>query len=116
VIAILLAMMLASQDAAVGKAITGPSVACGAAFLIDLKSGERLSWTDNGMDFIVYTFVRPDGSTVIYEGNFPQSGGIERTTGRQWPAIVSVHGTADVAARVLTDAASLRRCPSATGK
>lgn len=90
--------------------VSGPGLACGSAFAVQLKAGERLSWTDHKMDFITYRFTRAGGSTTIYEGNFPQPGGIVFKTGKNWPAEVVVHDTAEVAKRVLTDTKSLTAC------
>ena len=97
-IAMLLA--IAIRNAPQEQRVEGPGPACGKAFSIQLEAGEVLAWTDTGMDFVAYRFTRPDGITVIYEGNAPQPGGIVSKTGMDWPSVVVVHGTPDVARRV----------------
>jgi hypothetical protein len=108
-IAILLA--IAVQNAPQAQRIEGPGPACGKAFAIQLQAGEALAWTDTGMDFVAYRFTHPDGTTVIYEGNAPQPGGIVSKTGMDWPSVVVVHGTPEIARGVKAgrDAASACR-------
>jgi hypothetical protein len=96
--------------------IEGPGIACGNAFAIQLEVGETLAWTDAKMDFVVYRFIRPDGTTVIYEGNAPQPGGIESKTGMEWPSVVAVHGTPDVARRVKASKGAAVACHSKGSK
>lgn len=94
----------------------GPGVVCGASFAIELKAGETVSWTDSGMDFITYDFQRPDGGTIIYAGNFPQPGGVVIETGLDWPAKIVVHGSAEIAKRVVTGAGAATLCPTKAAK
>ncbi len=79
----------------------GPGVACAAAFAIELKQGESLTADEGAEDFIVYEFKRPDGSTIIYAGNYPQPGGVVLETKLQWPSVIVVHGSPEIARRIV---------------
>ena len=94
--------------------IAGPTIACGAAFVIELRAGEALEWRDTGMDFVAYRFHQGKQVTVIYEGNHPQRGGIVHNTGLNAPAKVVVHGGKNVASRVRFDRKLRGRCPKDT--
>lgn len=104
------------QADAPSREITGPAIACGSAFVIELRAGEALTWRDTGMDFVAYRFRQRGKVTVIYEGNHPQPDGIVRDTGLSAPAKVVVHGGKDVASRLRFDQQLRGRCPKDTPK
>ena len=97
--ALVLAALLHSQDRT--QTTKGPGVACAESFAIELKQGESLTANAGAEDFIVYEFERPDGSTIIYAGNYPQPGGVVLETKLQWPAVIVVHGSQEIANRVV---------------
>lgn len=108
---IILSIALLLQDAQ-EQIKQGPGLGCGRAFAIWLKEGESLTWRDNGMDFIVYRFAHDGDATTIYEGNFPQAGGVVRGTGLTWPRKVVIHDSTEVAQRVDTSKSARGRCAS----
>lgn len=93
----------------------GPGLVCGQAFAIVLRENESLSWKNPAEDFIVYRLVRPDGTSVIYEGNAPQPGGVVTRTGLSWPAKVVVHDKSEIAKRLRFGKSILSKCPAAGG-
>lgn len=110
----LLTLAAALQADAPQHRLAGPAIACGAAFVIELRAGEALEWRDTGMDFVAYRFHQGKKVTVIYEGNHPQPGSIVHSTGLNAPAKVVVHGGKPVASRLRFDRKLRGRCPKDT--
>ncbi|MES2442869.1 MAG: hypothetical protein V4574_08565 [Pseudomonadota bacterium] len=105
---------LPQQSAA--NLVKGPGVACGASFAIELKAGESLSWNDPQMDFIGYEFEQAGRGTILYAGNAPQPGGVVIETGLDWPAKIVVHGSPEIAKRIVIGTRAATLCPTKAAK
>lgn len=73
----------------------GEALYCGESFSIAIPVSDSLFIEPNTPeDFYLYRWQKGAGLITIYEGNFPESGGIVIQTGRRdWPQVVVVHGS-----------------------
>jgi hypothetical protein len=67
---------------------------CGNSFAITVPSSDGFFVQPNlSEDFVLYRWQQNGRDVIIYEGNFPQPGGIVLRTGHaSWPELVVVHG------------------------
>jgi len=72
----------------------------GSTFCIGLAPDESMERQDTGSDFTLYTYRRGAEEIVIYEGAYPQPGGIVIETGATFPPLLSVHGPRALARRI----------------
>ncbi len=72
-----------------------------ANFCLALAPDETIERVDPGSDFILYRYRRGDETVVIYEGNYPQPGGVVLQTGFNFPSVISIHGDEAFARRFL---------------
>jgi hypothetical protein len=70
-------------------------------FCIALHSDETIERQDGGEDYILFLYRRGGEEIVIYQGNYPSPGGAIIRTGMNFPALLSVHGSRELARRLL---------------
>ena len=79
--------------------LKGTTLYCGESFSIAVPVADKFV-IDPGTpeDFILYQWDRPSGRIMIYEGNFPEPGGVVfKARMFDWPNVVSFHGPKDAA-------------------
>ena len=81
----------ASAQPARDRVYTGPALVCGTAFALRLAAGERLTYRDPGIDFLLYYAEGPEGGFVLYEGNAPMPHDDEIRTGQSFPSVIAIH-------------------------
>jgi hypothetical protein len=79
--------------------LKGKTLYCGESFSIAIPIAEKfVIEPGTPEDFILYQWDRPSGRITIYEGNFPEPGGIVfKARMLDWPNVVSFHGPKDAA-------------------
>ena len=88
---------------------------CGKAFALELKGSETVTSRSPVEDFVLHDISSGTDQVIVYEGNAPQSGGIRRRTGLDWPGMVVVHARSpfgrDIAKRLKFGAVAMAQCP-----